>query len=249
MKRTLFLTTFMRVSKGYGQRQRSTSSLHNTNPIAGIGIVFTMTVAMLLGAGCVTMAPEDPVATSYSFAAPVSTSAVPEIARNYEVLPGESVEGPACDKENPPEPVPLPDGVQPDAPGAPALWPVANASAPIISWFGMRGSAGGGGGDFHKGMDIKGDTGDPIVAAGDGVVKFSGTMRGYGQLVVVGHADGFETAYAHMNQRLTEVGQSVKGGDTLGLMGATGNASAVHLHYEVRFNSKPLDPNWFLPAE
>lgn len=240
VKRTLFPEAFVRVFRGCGQRHRGSANVQKAMMAASLTL-------LIWAGGCATLESTTVPEPIPAAAAPVP---VPEdIAVAYAVQPGETVQGADWGNAAPPEPAPLPENVQPGAPGAPALWPVGDPQAPIISWFGVRRSAGGGGGDFHKGIDIKGASGTPIVCAADGVVKFSGTMRGYGQLVVVDHGDGFETAYGHLCARKVEIGQSVKGGDLLGLMGATGNASCIHLHYEVRYQSKPLDPNWFLPAE
>lgn len=245
MKRTLIPEAFERVTMGPGQRRHSISK--HCTALRRIALLSAVAGVVIAVGGCATLEPHSaPVPAPVASTSP---SPSPEVAEAYELHPGEVVEGPVWTEAAAPEPVPLPEEVNLDASGAPSLWPVADANAPVLSWFGVRRSAGGSGSDIHKGIDIKGPAQMPILAAADGVVKFSGNMRGYGQLIVVDHGGGFETAYGHLCRRSVGPGDPVKVGDTLGLMGATGNASAVHLHYEVRYQGKPLDPNWFLPAQ
>lgn len=128
----------------------------------------------------------------------------------------------------------------------PSLWPVEIVSKLVMSPFGMRGK--GKKSDMHKGADIKAPLGTPVVATADGVVKFSGTMNGYGNIVVIDHGDGIESAYGHLLEREVAVGESVTQGEPIGKTGATGRATTPHVHYEVRENGVPIDPQIFLPA-
>ncbi len=90
---------------------------------------------------------------------------------------------------------------------------------------------------FHKGIDLAGNTGDPIYATGDGYVDYansSGTGRvGYGRNVVIDHGFGYETRYAHLHKVLVTTGQWVKRGELIGELGNTGGSVGPHLHYEV----------------
>jgi murein DD-endopeptidase MepM/ murein hydrolase activator NlpD len=101
---------------------------------------------------------------------------------------------------------------------------------------------------MHAGLDIDGDTGDPIVASRPGVVILAGWQNGYGQLVVVDHGDGVSTAYAHQSQIRVSEGQAVDRGQRLGDVGSTGRSTGPHLHFEVRVNGSTIDPRRVLPA-
>ena len=125
--------------------------------------------------------------------------------------------------------------------GAPSaagfIWPV---NGPVVSGFGMRW------GRMHEGIDIAAALGTPIHAAASGTVIHAGWLGGYGNLVVVDHGDGLATAYAHASAILVAVGQQVSQGDTLSLVGSTGNSTGPHLHFEVRVNGSAVDPLLYL---
>lgn len=98
-----------------------------------------------------------------------------------------------------------------------------------------------GGSRNHKGLDMIG--GSDILASADGIVLFAGKASGYGNLVVIGHADGTETRYGHMTgAQMPKVGARVAQGDQIGVMGSTGNSTGVHLHYEQRVNGVARNP-------
>jgi len=95
----------------------------------------------------------------------------------------------------------------------------------------------------HKGVDYAAPTGTPIHAAGDGVIKYRGWMRGYGNFVVIQHNGSISTAYGHMSRFASErVGQHVSQGQVIGYVGMTGLATGPHLHYEFRVNNVQRDP-------
>ncbi|MBI4125065.1 MAG: LysM peptidoglycan-binding domain-containing M23 family metallopeptidase [Deltaproteobacteria bacterium] len=119
------------------------------------------------------------------------------------------------------------------------LWPVRGA---VMSPFGIRG------GRRHDGIDIKAKSGTPIQAAGDGRVVYAGSMRGYGNLILLRHADNFFTAYAHNSLNAVREKQKIKRGDIIGKVGKTGRASGPHLHFEVREGEKARNPLFFLPV-
>lgn len=101
-------------------------------------------------------------------------------------------------------------------------------------------------GRAHRGVDILLRTGDPVRACFPGVVRIARTMGGYGNVVVLRHENGLETVYGHMSKILVKPRQIVKAGDVLGLGGSTGNSTGPHLHFEVRFQYEPFDPEWLL---
>ena len=101
---------------------------------------------------------------------------------------------------------------------------------------------------MHSGLDFAGPRGTPIYATGEGVVTFSGRQRGYGNVVKIRHAFGFETVYAHLNKSRVKVGQRVEREERIGDMGSTGRSTGTHLHYEIRIDGKPVNPSKFIKA-
>lgn len=98
-------------------------------------------------------------------------------------------------------------------------------------------------GKFHNGIDIDLETGDTVVSAWDGIVRYAeSNSGGYGNLVIVRHYNGLETYYAHLSKLLTFSGQKVKSGDVIGLGGNTGHSFGSHLHFEVRFYDNTINP-------
>jgi murein DD-endopeptidase MepM/ murein hydrolase activator NlpD len=125
----------------------------------------------------------------------------------------------------------------------PALHPVIDGQ--ITSDFGMR---------FHPiykkfrkhpGVDFAAKPGAPIYAAADGVVKLAKYNGGYGNCVFIDHLYGFETRYGHMKNILISRGQRVKRGDKIGLVGKSGIATAPHLHFEVHYKGKEVNPRHY----
>jgi murein DD-endopeptidase MepM/ murein hydrolase activator NlpD len=117
------------------------------------------------------------------------------------------------------------------------IWPV---NGRISSRFGPRGRG------FHYGVDIIAPVGTVVRAAESGVVSYSGWMSGYGRVVIITHASGLQTVYAHNSVNLVREGQRVNKGDPIARVGSTGNATCPHLHFEMRRNGRPVDPLEFL---
>lgn len=115
------------------------------------------------------------------------------------------------------------------------IWP---SSGKLLGQFSESGS---------KGIDLGGKAGDPVVAAGDGKVVYSGTgLRGYGKLLIIKHNATFLSAYAHNQNLLVKEGQSVSKGQKIAEMGNT-DSDQVKLHFEIRRQGKPVDPLKYLP--
>lgn len=117
------------------------------------------------------------------------------------------------------------------------IWPLEGI---ITSRFGYR-QLRVSGSNFHSGLDIDGNTGDPVHAAREGVVTFSGWHGGYGKLVIVSNGDT-DYYYGHASELIVEEGAMVNVGDLLALVGSTGNSTGPHLHFEVRVNNEAVDP-------
>ncbi len=127
----------------------------------------------------------------------------------------------------------------------PLLWPLKDGIGHISATFGISPNPFTGLPYIHKGLDIGNyRSGDPIVAAADGVVvaAFYDAISGYGNNVILQHQYGYLTRYAHMTKMKVKVGQKVKQGDVIGLLGATGLVTGPHLHYEVHLGPEVLDP-------
>lgn len=103
--------------------------------------------------------------------------------------------------------------------------------------------------EFHRGIDLRAKIGTPIYAPADGVVEYAGYHKesGFGYLVILNHNFGFKTNYAHMNKKMVvKSGEFVQKGQLIGYTGNSGLSTGPHLHYEVRFITRPLDPQAFL---
>ncbi len=100
--------------------------------------------------------------------------------------------------------------------------------------------------EYHPGLDFKGQKGDPVKTTANGKVIFTGWRGGYGNCIIVKHANDFETLYGHLSHINVHEGQQVSTGDVIGKVGSTGHSTGAHLHYEVRKNGKPINPVKFL---
>ena len=112
----------------------------------------------------------------------------------------------------------------------------------VTSEFGLRD------GRPHKGIDISSDKGDPIHAALKGKVVYSGTQRGYGNVIILEHDDYIMTVYAHNEANLVRLGETVNKDQPIATVGQTGTASGPHLHFEYRIKGKAINPREVLPG-
>jgi lipoprotein NlpD len=127
-------------------------------------------------------------------------------------------------------------GRSPDAPGL--QWPLSSGT--VTSGFGPRGAK------HHDGIDIAAPFGAPIRAAADGEVVYSASLPGYGNVIVLRHASGYTTLYAHNERHHVRDGQRVRRGQLIATVGRSGRATATNLHFEVRKDNVPRDPLDFL---
>jgi murein DD-endopeptidase MepM/ murein hydrolase activator NlpD len=122
----------------------------------------------------------------------------------------------------------------------PDHWPVQGE---ITSNFGSRQSPfGGGRTEFHDGLDLAANYGDPVTAAGSGVVVFVGYRPGYGRTVIISHGYGYRSSYCHLSGYLVKDGDSVKKGQRIALIGNSGRSTGPHLHFMVEKDGVLIDP-------
>jgi len=95
---------------------------------------------------------------------------------------------------------------------------------------------------WHNGVDFAGKEGADVVAVASGVVTWSAERNGYGQMVELDHGEGYITRYAHNKKNLVNVGDTVKKGEVVGLMGSSGRSTGPHVHFEVYKNGRAVDP-------
>ncbi|NOX75701.1 MAG: M23 family metallopeptidase [Gammaproteobacteria bacterium] len=118
----------------------------------------------------------------------------------------------------------------------------------ISSYYGMRTDPFTGRREHHKGIDLAGKQGSEIIAVGAGVVTWAGSRYGYGNLVEVNHGNGYSTRYGHNDEVLVTVGEAVAKGQVLSKMGSTGRSTGPHVHFEVLYKGKAVDPKKFVLA-
>lgn len=170
----------------------------------------------------------------------------------YTIYPGQRLRlypagkgSQAATTTKPPKPAAATQPAKPPAPAKPAAsdikwrWP---ADGQLVGRY-VSGEP------TKQGIDIAGASGAPVRAAADGVVVYSGSgLVGYGELIIIKHNDQWLSAYGHNRNRLVNEGQLVRAGQQIAEMGRTG-APREMLHFEVRYNGKPVDPLLYLPKQ
>lgn len=121
------------------------------------------------------------------------------------------------------------------------IWPLTSGT--LTSAFGPRGRS------FHDGIDIGAPPGTVVRAARDGNVIYSDTLRGYGNVVIVQHAGGYATVYAHNEENLVDAGSKVRQGQPVAKVGRSGRTSGPNLHFEIRKDNVARNPIYFLPSQ
>lgn len=115
------------------------------------------------------------------------------------------------------------------------------------SHFGVRHNPFGGGGfEGHKGVDLRGEIGEPIRSTAGGTVEFAGRKGGYGNCVVIRHKNDFKTLYGHLSEIGVKEGQKVKSGEIIGKLGSTGRSTGPHVHYEIIRGDEKINPQEYL---
>ena len=123
------------------------------------------------------------------------------------------------------------------------------AKGKVTSVFGFRDDPFNLGVKPHEGIDIDNAAGTPIKAAGAGVVTFSAYTSDYGNMIIISHGFGYQTVYAHLSSSYVPTGRRVTKGQVIGAMGSTGRSTGSHLHFEVRLNSIPINPEDVLSSK
>lgn len=125
----------------------------------------------------------------------------------------------------------------------PAIWPIDRTKLKdVSSLYGMRVHPRYGYWKMHEGVDLSAPKGTPVYATGNGVVVRATWQRGYGELIELNHGFGYKTRYGHLSKMYVSPGDSVTRGQVIGEVGNTGVSSGAHLHYEVRFRDKTVNP-------
>jgi murein DD-endopeptidase MepM/ murein hydrolase activator NlpD len=131
----------------------------------------------------------------------------------------------------------------PPKPSDSYIWPL---SGRLTSYYGRR-NISVNGNTFHAGLDIAAKTGTPVAASRPGTVTKASWGGSYGYVVYIDHGDGSQSRYAHQSQLAVRVGQYVNQGDVVGYVGSTGASTGPHLHFEIRFDGRSVDPLGYLP--
>jgi murein DD-endopeptidase MepM/ murein hydrolase activator NlpD len=125
------------------------------------------------------------------------------------------------------------------AAATPSIWPVPGW---LSSSYGNRQDPFTGSRDFHPGLDISANQGQPVLATADGMVSVASFNGSYGNLVVIDHGYGISTKYGHLSRFSVLSGQAVRRGDVIGYVGSTGRSTNPHLHYEIWVNGRMTNP-------
>ncbi len=246
------------IADQYGVDQSSLARLNQIDPpyilTAGTTLVLPAPVQAATAvpgvvaspAGAVTAVPLDapappgatPAAPASTVPAPATKPAppLPSAAPSATPLATPGAAAPAASSANPAEPASITQIPQPTPrSGGFFLWPV---NGKLISTYGAKN-----GGLQNDGINIAAPRGTPVRAAENGVVVYSGNqIRGFGNLLLIRHTDGWVTAYAHNDTLLVKKGQQVKRGETIARVGSTGNVSQPQLHFELRKGTEAIDP-------
>jgi murein DD-endopeptidase MepM/ murein hydrolase activator NlpD len=127
-------------------------------------------------------------------------------------------------------------------------WPLAGRGrSSVTSGFGYRDDPISGGRKFHKGIDIDGVREERVLAAAGGEIVYAGRMSGFGNVVMIDHGNRLLTVYAHLSRSIVKLEDVVAAGQTIGYVGSSGRANGSHLHFEVRYKGKSVDPLGYLP--
>ena len=127
----------------------------------------------------------------------------------------------------------------------PAIHPTSLDNSKFSSGFGYRYDPFTKNRKIHEGHDFSAKVGTEVCATANGVVKSSRFFGSFGNYIEIDHGNGYTTTYGHLSKRLVRKGESIQRGDIIGKVGNTGRSTAPHLHYEIKYNNKKIDPSSF----
>ena len=129
----------------------------------------------------------------------------------------------------------------------PAIYPVSLKESNLSSKYGYRRDPFLKRRKFHQGDDYSADIGTDVMATANGIVKTSRKYGSFGNYIEIDHGNGYLTVYGHLNKRFVKAGDEIERGQIIGEVGNTGRSTAPHLHYEIQFNNKHINPkkNYF----
>ena len=170
---------------------------------------------------------------------PPSKTAQPQTVKPEKVAGLPAVQNAHVAKEEPRTTETVVKAAEPSGAMPSFRWPVRGR---LIAGFGSKPD-----GTQNDGINLAVPEGTPIKAADDGVVAYAGNeLKGYGNLVLISHANGFVSAYAHASELMVKRGDTVKRGQVIAHAGQTGNVTSPQLHFEIRKGSTPVDPAQYL---
>ena len=170
---------------------------------------------------------------------PPSKTAQPQTVKPEKVVSLPAVQNAPVAKEEPRTTETVVKAAEPSGAMPSFLWPVRGR---VIAGFGSKPD-----GTQNDGINLAVPEGTPIKAADDGVVAYAGNeLKGYGNLVLISHTNGFVSAYAHASELMVKRGDTVKRGQVIAHAGQTGNVTSPQLHFEIRKGSTPVDPTQYL---
>ena len=170
---------------------------------------------------------------------PPSKTAQPQTVKPEKVVSLPAVQNAPVAKEEPRTTETVVKAAEPSGAMPSFRWPVRGR---LIAGFGSKPD-----GTQNDGINLAVPEGTPIKAADDGVVAYAGNeLKGYGNLVLISHANGFVSAYAHASELMVKRGDTVKRGQVIAHAGQTGNVTSPQLHFEIRKGSTPVDPTQYL---
>lgn len=194
------------------------------------------------GAPVVAAAPKPLTPTTVAATPAIKPAPTPAVATAPAAAPAPVAQAPAAEKPQviaAVKPSETPDEARTASAGPQFRWPVRGR---VISGYGPKP-----GGQQNEGINVSVPEGTSVKAAEDGVVAYAGSeLKGYGNLVLVKHADGWVTAYAHNSELEVKKGDTVKRGQVIAKAGQTGNVSSPQVHFEIRKGSQPVDPSQYL---
>ena len=116
----------------------------------------------------------------------------------------------------------------------------------VSSYYGYRVDPFSGKKVFHHGLDFAGKAGSEVVAVANGIVSWQGSRGGYGEMIEIDHGNGYQTRYAHNKKLVVKLGDRIKKGQAIALMGSTGRSTGPHVHFEILRDGKTVNPANFI---